>query len=404
VKLRPVAAWAAVALIALTANPSYAQRVAGVRPDSSSVEGGLWAESDKAERAAKNSAELDADLELTAYVQKIACRVAPDYCADVRVYVLDRPFFNAAAAPNGYIEVWSGSLLRAKDEAEVAFVIGHEISHFGQNHSVKAWQSAKTKANTAMAVGILASVALSAATFNPATGVSSGDNFSGLIMNVAYLGAMASMFSFSRDQESEADRLGLDRIVKAGYAPSAALDIWRARMDEAQASDFEKIRKGQARTSVFDSHPIEKDRLAALSASIPAGAAGDLGGDALRKMIRPHLGAWLRDDLRRRDYGQTLFTIGRLSEGGADLGLLTFYKGEAYRLRHGDGDLAKARDAYREATAQSDAPVAAWRELGELLRKDGDSAGAKTAYETYLAKAPEADDAWLVRDSLKSLK
>ena len=215
---------------------------------------------------------------------------------------------------------------------------------------------------------------------------------------------MASMFSFSRDQESEADALGLGRAERAGYSASAAVDVWRSRMDETEASDFEKVRKSQARTSIFDSHPVDKDRLAALSQQAASHPGGVVGQDDLRRMVRPHMAAWLKDDLRRRDYGQTLFLINRLSESGEDLGVLGFYKGEAYRLRHGDGDLGPARDAYKAASQQADAPVATWRELGEILRKDGDSAGAKSAFETYLAKAPEAEDAWLVRDSIKTLK
>lgn len=394
----------AAALLALSAaEPAAAQRAVGARPNPTTDEGGLWVESDKAERAVKNSAEIDADPELTAYVQKLACKVAQEYCGDIRLYVLDRPFFNAAAAPNGYIEVWSGTLLRVKDESELAFVLGHEISHYAEDHSIKAWRAFKTRGNIAMAVGVVAGVALSAATFNPATGASSFDQYASSFVNLVYLGAMASMFSFSRDQESEADRLGLERLTNAGYASAGAVDTWRSRMDEALASDIDKVRKLPARTSIFDSHPIDKERLAALD-KLAGDRSGETGGDALRKVIRPHLSDWLKDDLRRRDYGQTLFVIDRLAAGGQDLALLNFYKGEAYRLRRGDGDLAKAKEAYLASAALPDAPTAVWRELGDLRRKDGDSAGAKAAYESYLAKAGDAEDAWLVKDALKTLK
>ena len=67
-------------------------------------------------------------------------------------------------------------------------------------------------------------------------------------------------------------------------------------------------------------------------------------------------------------------------------------------MRRGEGDLARARDAYLASTVQQDAPAAVWRELGDIRRRDGDLAGAQAAYETYLAKAPQAEDAWLVQD------
>ena len=95
--------------------------------------------------------------------------------------------------------------------------------------------------------------------------------------------------------------------------------------------------------------------------------------------------------------------IDRLAAGGEDLGVLNYYRGEAYRLRRGDGDLVKARDAYLAAAAHPDAPLAVWRELGDIRRREGDVVGARTAYESYLAKAPQAEDAWMVQDSLSSL-
>ena len=58
--------------------------------------------------------------------------------------------------------------------------------------------------------------------------------------------------------------------------------------------------------------------------------------------IRPFLSAWLADDLRRRDYGQTLLVIERLSSLGEDLGVLNFYRGETLRQRRSDGDLGLA--------------------------------------------------------------
>jgi beta-barrel assembly-enhancing protease len=379
-----------------------AQRALGARPDPKTDEGGLWTESDKAERAAKNSAEVDPDPKLAAYIQDIACKVGAEYCKDLRVYVMDRPFFNASAAPNGYIEIWSGALLRANDEAEVAFILSHEISHYAQNHSIKAWRAAKARANAAMAVGVIAGIALSAATFNSTTGVSSFDNYAGSFVDIVYLGAMASMFSFSREQETEADALGQDRLTTAGYASSASVSVWQSRLSESQASDFPQVRKNQVRTGIFDSHPVTQERLKALQERTKSG--GDLGPERLRAVIRPHLASWLRDDMRRRDYGETLHVIDRLSQSGEDLGVLTYFKAESYRLRRGDGDLTKAKESYAAAIQHADAPVAAWRELGELRRKEGDRTGARQAFEGYLAKAPEAEDAWLVQDALKTLK
>ncbi len=387
--------------------PAQAQRLAGVRPDVASDEGGLWSESDKAESVARQSAELDRDPALTAYVGEVACKVARDHCADIRVYVMDRPIFNATMAPNGYTEVWSGSLLRVSDEAELAFILGHEISHFDRNHSVLSWRRKKSTSNAIMVlsagvavVGVAA--ASGAATYDGASSIM--DATRGLI-NVVYLTGMASLFSYDRENELEADRLGLQRAAQAGYEPVAATAVWRAQMEETAASEFKRVRNSGARTNIFASHPVDAERMAALQDDLKAlPATGEVGLARYRAAIRPHLDAWLRDDLRRRDFGQTLHLIGRLAADGEDLGVLNFYRGEAYRQRRGEGDLAQARDAYLAAVAYPDAPVAVWRELGDLRRKESDTAGAKAAYETYLAKAPTAEDGWIVQDSLNSLK
>lgn len=380
----------AVAMLSQTAFAPAAfaaPRQPGVRPDIKTDEGGLWSLSEKAELDARASGERLNDPALNDYLKTIACKLATEYCGEIRVYVMDRPYFNASMAPNGYMEVWSGLLLRAEDESEVAFVLGHEITHFAENHSVEMLRAARARANAAFIFSIVAAGA----------GV-------GFIGNIAYLGALASAMHFSRAEETEADAVGFKRGVDAGYDPAAGSALWRYLVDETAQSDFEKTRKSLARSSIFADHPITGDRIAALDAmakGLPAGRAADK--HAYRAVIRPHLSSWLRDDLRRRDYGETLHLIGRLSQLGEDMGLLNYFKGEALRLRRKDGDGALAIGAYELATSFPDCPAAAWRELGDLHVKLGDKAKAKAAYEGYLAHAPEAQDRWLVEASLKKL-
>jgi predicted Zn-dependent protease len=377
----------ALASAGLAPGASLAQsRPIGLRPAATTDEGGLWDEFDKAEQHVRASGELDSDPALNAYVREVMCKVADDYCHDIRVYVLDRPFFNAQVAANGYAEVWSGLLLRASNEAQLGFVLGHETSHFVENHSVKRLRAQRNNTNVAMILSLGAGLA--------------GVN----LVNLVYLGSVAATFSFTREEESQADDLGLKRAAKAGYDPAIAVAIWQAETDEVAASDFEKVRKSEAHGSIFADHPLTRERVAALAAelrTLPAG--GEVGRARHRAAIRPHLAAWLADDLRRRDFGETLQVIDRLATDGEDLGVLNFYRGEAYRQRHREDDLPKARDAYLKATAWPDAPVAAWRELGDLRQRDHDAAGARAAYEAYLAKAPDAEDAWIVRDALTGL-
>ncbi|MFZ5668365.1 MAG: M48 family metalloprotease [Pseudomonadota bacterium] len=374
----------AACLATTSVTPALAQRAAGGRPDIATVEGGLWAQSDKAELAARTNAELNRDAELTAYVRGVACKVAAEYCSDIRVYVMDRPYFNASMAPNGYMEVWSGLLLRARSESELAFVLGHEVGHFAHGHALAQWRTIKDRSNLGMVLML-------------ATG-------GGIVGSLLYLGAISTVFAFSRDQEIEADRLGFESATKAGYDPAAAAAMWRTLRSETAASDFPKTRTEDTRASIFRTHPVTTDRIAALDALAEGRTAPTENERALyRAKIRRFLPAWLTDDLRRRDYGQTLYLIDRLMADGEDLGLLEFYRGEAYRRRRLDGDQEKAVAAYLSASGRPDAPVAVWRELGDMQVRLGKAAEARTAYETYLARATGADDRWLVEASLKKL-
>jgi predicted Zn-dependent protease len=392
--VKPALAGLAAAVLLMTAGAASAQqRAPGLAPSQTSVEAGLWSSSDKAERGARASGELDTDPQLTAYVHEVACKVATDYCGELRAYVMDRPIFNASAAPNGYVEVWSGLLLRADNEAELAFVVGHEIGHYAENHSLERWNTTKGWATAAMVVTIGAGVA----------GAYYQVDLSG-IGDLAYLTALSSIFSYGRAQESQADQIGFERAVAAGYDPAAPANIWRALREETKHSSFERVRRQDAANSVFRTHPLTEARIAALDAlAKDHPQAGRLERERYRAMIRPHLATWLDDEMNRRDYGGLLVLIDRLERDGEDLGVLEFYRGEVYRQRRDDGDAVLARDAYEKASTYADAPVAVWRELGDLQAKLDDAPAARGAWQHYLELAVSADDRWIVEDSLKTL-
>ena len=398
----------ALALVAAcglaAASPAVAgQRAPGMKPALTSDEGGLWGVAERLEQEEAASGERNRDPALEAYISGVACKVAAEYCPEVRVYVMDRPFFNAAMAPNGFTEVWSGLLLRVSNEAELAFALGHEVSHYAENHSIESMRAHRNRSNAVFALSVGIAVLGAASAAGSANPTPTLDATRGLI-DAVQLGAIAAFFQFSREHEMEADRLSIARTAQAGFDPRAGVTVWENLMAETAESDFERVRRSGASTNIFDSHPMGKDRIAAIKAELKKTPSGELARERYRAAIRPHLSRWLKDELRRRDYGETLHLIDRLAKDGDDLGVLNFYKAEAYRLRRKDGDTDRAREAYLVAAAHDDAPPQVWRELGEARRKSNDPAGAKAAFESYLAKVPEAEDAWLVQDTLKTLK
>jgi hypothetical protein len=357
------------------------------RPASNTDEAGLWDLADRAEQQAKQSGELENDPALNAYVHDVACRVAGGACGDIRLYILNRPFFNASMAPNGYMEVWSGLLLRCDDEAQLAFVLGHEIGHYSERHSLLQWRKVRGQAT----VGLILSIATGAA------GI-------GLVGDLLYLGALASVFAYSRELESAADAIGFNRAVASGYDPLAGVALWTNLLAETQASSDPDVRRKETRGSVFATHPLTADRVTALrTLAAQHGGGGETFHARYRAAIRPFLDRWLREELRRRDFGETLNLLDRLSAHGEDLGVVEYYRGEVYRIRRGDGDRAQALARYNAAIAQPDAPASAWEELGEFAQIDGRRVDAANDFTTYLAHAPNAPDRALVQARITQL-
>jgi predicted Zn-dependent protease len=373
-----VAACLALALAA----PAVGQTPAPsrTRPLENTDEGGLWGMSDRAEAQARASGQIERDPALNEYVRGVACRVAARYCGDVRVYVMNRPFFNASMAPNGYMEVWSGLLLRADDEAQLAFVLGHETTHYAEQHSIEMMRTVRGRATAAMILSVGASAA--------------GAGYAG---DLIYLGTLASVFGYSREKETEADMAGFDHAAAAGYDVGAGAAIWTSLIAETRASDNPDVRRRETRGSIFATHPVSTERVQALQARATAhGAGGETFRERYRAAIRPHLDPWLRAELRRRDFGQTMHILDRLAAHGEDLGVVEYYRGEVNRIRRGTGDRDRAKTHYLAAIAQPDAPAAAWRELGEMAARDGNNVEAAQLFATYLERAPNAEDRALV--------
>jgi len=362
------------------------QQEVGARPDQSTDEAGLWQIMDRQEERQKTAASLERSPELNAYVKDIVCRIAAEYCSDVRVYVMNIPYFNASMAPNGMTTVWSGLLLRAENEAQFAYVMGHELAHYVERHSLEQQRTITNTASAAMFLGMGVGVA----------GIP-------LVGTAVQLAALSTIFGFSRDKEREADDLGYDYLVRAGYDGRSAAEIWKTLVEEVDHSDNEERKKRQARASLFATHPLTSERIETLEEKAQSAQGGQTGYDRFRAAVAPHLSDWLRAELRLKDFGASLYVIDRLIGYGDQLGVLNYYKGEAYRLRRGDGDEARALTAYNKASAFADAPPETWRDMGQIYMRQDRGVQAKSAFENYLEKAPAAKDRMLIESYIQQL-
>jgi len=324
---------------------------------------------DREEAALKVSPALVTDEALNAYVKKIVCDLTPTQCASLRVYIVDDPSSNALTAPNGMIIVWTGLLLRAQNEAELAFILGHEITHYLKRHSLLNFQ---TVTHTAGAIAML----------------SAGTGGIGGLLAFAAIGVLAS---YSRDQEREADVGGFDLIAARGYDPR------QGALFMANTAEEEDANPNRTKPSAYlASHPATKERLAALTKraeEIEAQAHNVVVGmEPYRSVIGSHRAVWLEEEFNRGDYAQSVVMINQLLKAEPESAELRYYIGEAYRRRNIKGDVESAMAAYQAAIAGTGAPVTVHRGLGLVALKAGQKNIARDAFQKYLSLAPDASD------------
>jgi len=338
---------------------------------------------DKAERDIRSSRFLIRTEDLIAYIREIECRLVPDYCADLRTYVLRAADFNAMMAPNGMMQIWTGLILRCRSEAQLAAVVAHEAGHYLNRHSLARFKDLRDKA----AVGTFFGIGLAIAGLGP-------------LAPLAQAGVLSTTFAFSRDQEREADALSLMLLARAGYPPAAAASVWQQFLDELQASTAEK------RDSLFfATHPSIEERLQEMKRRADAlgGDTGDWGRERYLARIQPILPLLLADELRLRQYGRTEVVIRGWLEALPESSELHHASGELYRLRRQPGDAERAQRAYERAVALPAPPAEAWRGMGLVSMDQGDTNAARAAFDKYLQVAPPGADLETVRTLMKDL-
>lgn len=208
-----------------------------------------------------------ADPEWQAYLNEVGTKVV-HVCdrqdIDYHFTVIESDQINAFAAPGGYVYFYTGLLREMENEAEMAAVMAHEISHVVARHGAKRLQAAL---GATMAYELIFGKSDSKA-LQAAIGVGMGLAFAG----------------YSREAEREADNFGIQYMVKAGYNPQGAVTM------------FDKLAKlggggsGNIFESLSSSHPETAERIANANKEItgmnplPNGLA--LGKDRYTKMVK----------------------------------------------------------------------------------------------------------------------
>jgi predicted Zn-dependent protease len=186
------------------------------------------------------SARIIKDPVINEYVNRVAQNVArnSDLKIPLTVKIIDDPSINAFALPGGFLYVNSGLLRAANEEDQIAGVMAHEIAHVAARH----WASQMTKATILQYAMI--PLMFTPMSFPVYIGLSEGLN----------MGIPLAFLKFSRNDEAEADYLGIQYMYKAGYDPNAYVAFFGKIVQEARSNP------GSV-PSIFADHPPTPERI-----------------------------------------------------------------------------------------------------------------------------------------------
>ena len=325
----------------------------------------LWLQADEFSTMLAKSGRVLDDPALTAYVQRVADRLFPEFNGRIRVRILKAQSLNAFALPNGDIYLHEGILARFRNESQLAALLGHEGTHFVNRHSYQSSENLKSTSALGTALTVV------------------GAPLVGLAANVL---AVSSVLGYSRELESEADDLGYKRLVAAGYDPREAPKLFKLMMDEVAAS-------GDDEPFFFSTHPALKDRYDNyLRLSKDAAPPQDAPPDRYLATFAALRLASLKAEVSMARCKQVIALLKQPERRGDYPPYVDYYLGEAYRLRGEKGDHELMQAAYLKAIAAAPEFAPAYRALGMQLLKAGAYEDAERRLEKYLALAQDAAD------------
>jgi|APLak6261688831_1056184.scaffolds.fasta_scaffold00037_25 predicted Zn-dependent protease len=315
-------------------------------------------------------------------------------------FLLRERQINAFATLGGYVAVNSGLILAADEEDEVAGVLAHEISHVTQQHVLRGAEKAQRESLPILLATLGAIIAA-----QKAGGNSTGDATSAALMTGMGL-LQQRQIDYTRDNEAEADRIGIRTLANAGYNPEAMADFFQTLQGVV------RMNQGDERAAVpgyLQTHPLTlariseaRERAAKLEANLkntptalpgnnpllPAGMQLTLPSNP--RQVRGDTGdyGWARERLRVFSASTPMQAIREYQQMRAKQPL---NESQRYGLALAHQLIGQNSDALQELTPLAQAhPNNLWLQiaLGETEAHTGKAAEADRRFESMLARMP----------------
>lgn len=199
-------------------------------------------------RNVRQSLHVVNDPEVEAYIQSLGYRLVASSGAQGRqftYFVVNDPAINAFAGFGGYIGVNTGLILVSESEAELAAVVAHETAHVTQRHLARAIEQS-SRMSAPMTAAIIAAILLGSQT-------SQGGQIGEAALAATMAGSIQQQINFTRSNEWEADRIGMQFLAGAGFDPHAMPDFF----ERLQKSSYDNLQY-----SFLYTHPVTTERIA----------------------------------------------------------------------------------------------------------------------------------------------
>jgi beta-barrel assembly-enhancing protease len=375
----------------------------------------IWERSEAEQQKLNRRGRLHQDPLLEEYINEIARRMIPPELEEqgipVRVKILRDPSLNAFAYPNGAIYLHTGLLARVENEAQLATVLGHEMTHVINRDAVRHYRSTRHKVIAANVAAVAASIGVSAVAGdqwrrgNAVTAAVIGQTANVMLGLGLQLGLLAAVNGYDRSMEDEADVGAMRLMAQAGYdikeAPKVHQMLLQRYGDPSRLENF-----------FFGNHSRNQERiehyehmLSTEYAQMAEASSLITNTDEFQRRTRPLVRDNAILDIEAGRYGTAKAALERVLEVAPTDAKAHFYLGELYRKqRKAPTDVEQAVLAYQKAAEHDPSYPEPQRSLGLLYYTTGRKAEARQAFERYLELKPHADDRQQLRDYLIELK
>ena len=383
----------------------------------------LWEQARDEERKLRDKATLYQDPILEDYLNQVAQRLEPPEVRQqevirIRVYAIKDPSLNAFTYPTGSIYVHTGLLARLENEAQLGIVLGHEMTHATHRHALEFERSARNKMIGFSIASLVGSIAVANAAGKRAEkGDYSGAYVLSQVGNIMVglgleLGFLAAVNGFGRELEREADEVGMERLVAAGYDPRQAPRVFELLKDDHGDDSRMEV-------FFFGSHPRLDERIADMQELLSTrysgvGEAGRATTDTREFQMRMRVLA--RDDavenIRLGRFGNAEAEVKKVLDLTPNDPVAHYLLGQIAEKRMaeakdraaGDKQLDKALEEYQLAARLDPRYADPYRAIGILRYKNGEKDEALAAFKRYLDLKPDAPDAQQIRDYILEIQ